>query len=211
VSCDEETVLPSYQLISVISLLSSLAVPPSLWQSVARVQDLFRTPRYRDDIGRGSRTCDTRPRSTWRTRDSRSIAVPTIARRARAQTRWQSRGASAEQQRRPNITTRLPTICGDVELGAEGARRRRQRRGHKDIQGTSTAGGAQQPERWTTIERRIWGTTWRQEMALVRALERLPHRRGQGRRRRNLRLLMFGYQVRYSDADNGITFSFESV
>ena len=54
VSCDEETFLPSYPLISAISVLSSLPVPPSLWQSVARVQDLFRTPRYRNDIDRAA-------------------------------------------------------------------------------------------------------------------------------------------------------------
>lgn len=30
------------------------------------------------------------------------------------------------------------------------------------------AGGAQRPVRWTTIERRIPGTVWQQEMALVR-------------------------------------------
>ena len=69
-------------------------------------------------------------------RDSHSTAVPTTARRARAQTKWQSQGVSAGQQRRLNIATRSPTISGDAELRAEGARRLRQRRGHKDIQGT---------------------------------------------------------------------------
>src|ERR1700742_683341 len=69
------TLLPSYPPISTISLLSWLPVPHSLWQFITRVQDLIRTPRYRKDIDRGSRTRDIHPRPTWRT------AVSTAARR----------------------------------------------------------------------------------------------------------------------------------